>query len=62
VKVEILVDPTSFQAILLDVTNKTNTMLQVAWNTVSIITPDQTQTPLRPDQALGNVEPGAKVD
>lgn len=58
---EILVDATSFQAVLLDLTNKTDAPLQVAWDQISIIGPDHAQNPLRPDGALGAVEPGAKV-
>jgi hypothetical protein len=61
VKSEILVDPTSFQAILFDVTNKTEQPLQVAWDRISITGPDGVQNPLRPDVGVGAVEPGAKV-
>src|SRR5579871_4207303 len=61
VKSEILVDPTSFQAILLDITNKTDADIQVAWGQISIIGPDGMQTPLRPDSQVEAVQPGAKV-
>jgi hypothetical protein len=61
VKAEILVDPTSFQAILLDVTNKTEQPLAVQWPGVSIVGPDGSQNPLRPDAPVPVVEPGAKV-
>jgi hypothetical protein len=61
VKAEILVDPTSFQAILLDLTNKTEVPLQVQWDQISMIAPDHTQMPLRPDGGLGAVEPTARV-
>lgn len=61
VRTEILVDATSFQAVLLDLTNKTDVPLAVAWNQISIIGPDHAQNPLRPDGSLGAVEPGAKV-
>jgi len=60
-KSEILVDPTSFQAVLLDLTNKTEQPLQVAWDQVSITGPDGTQSPLRPDVGAGAIEPGAKL-
>ena len=61
VKAEILVDPTSFQAILLDLTNKTEVPLQVQWTQISIVSPDHTQMPLAPDSGLGAVEPTARV-
>ncbi|HWE26864.1 MAG TPA: hypothetical protein VHB97_02630 [Polyangia bacterium] len=61
VRAEILVDATSFQAVLLDLTNKTEVPLQVAWDQISIVGPDRAQNPLRPDAPLGAVEPGAKV-
>jgi hypothetical protein len=61
VKSEILVDPTSFQSVLLDVGNKTDVPLQVDWMAISITGPDGNQTPLHPDVGLGAVEPGAKV-
>jgi hypothetical protein len=61
VKAEILVDPTSFQAILLDVTNKTEVPLQVQWDQISMVAPDHTQMPLHPDGGLGAVEPTARV-
>jgi hypothetical protein len=61
VRSEILVDPTSFQAILLDITNKTDQTLSVNWSAVSIIGPDGTQTPLHPDSAAPSVEPNARL-
>jgi hypothetical protein len=61
VKSEILVDATSFQAILLDLTNKTEQPLQVGWDRISITGPDGVQTPIKPDTGLGEIEPGAKV-
>ncbi len=61
VRAEILVDPTSFQAVLLDVMNKTEQPLAVAWDQISMVMPDHTQNPIRPDGPLGAVEPGAKV-
>ena len=61
IKSEILVDPTSFQAVLLDLTNKTDSPLQVARDQISMIAPDHTQTPIKPDTGLGAVEPGARL-
>ncbi len=61
VKLGVLVDPTSFQAIAIDVTNKTDLPLQVRWGQISMVAPDQSQIALAPDQKLGDVEPGAKV-
>ncbi len=61
VRSELLVDPTSFQAILLDLTNKTDADLYVAWDQIAVVGPDGMQTPLHPDTQLGAVQPGAKV-
>jgi hypothetical protein len=61
VKTEILVDPTSFQAVLLDLTNKTEVPLEVRWDQISIIGPDHSQMPVHADVGLGAIEPGAKV-
>jgi hypothetical protein len=61
VKLELRADPTEFKAVALDVTNKTDAALQVGWDQISMIGPDQVQNPLRPQQPIGAVEPGAKV-
>jgi hypothetical protein len=62
VKSEILVDPTSFQAVLLDLTNKTEAPIQIGWDQISIVRPDHTQQPLRPDAPMPpSVEPGAQL-
>jgi len=61
VKSELLVDPTSFQAILLDLTNKTEVPLQVQWSQISMIGPDKSQVPVHPDTTIGAVEPGARI-
>jgi hypothetical protein len=61
VKSEILVDPTSFQAILLDLTNKTDLPLDVRWREIAIVGPDHIQAPIRPDGPVGPVEPQAKL-
>jgi hypothetical protein len=62
VKSEILVDPTSFQAVLLDLTNKTDAPIQVGWDQISIVGPDHTQRPLKPDSPMPpTVEPSAQL-
>lgn len=48
-RTEILVDPTSFQAIALDITNKTDAPVAVNWAGIYVITPDHTQQWLKPD-------------
>jgi hypothetical protein len=59
---EILVDPTSFQAVLLDLTNKTDQPIQVGWEQISIVGPDHTQTPLKPDAPMPPaIEPAARL-
>jgi hypothetical protein len=60
-KAEILVDPTSFQAVLLNITNKTDQVLGVAWDQVTMINPDGVASPIKPDGQLGWVQPGTKV-
>ncbi len=61
VKAEILVDPTSFQAILLDLTNKTDQTMGVNWDQISIINPDGVATAVKPDSQLGWIQPGTKI-
>jgi hypothetical protein len=59
---EILVDPTSFQAVLLDLTNKTEAPITVGWEQISIVGPDHTQMPLKPDAPMPpTVEAGARL-
>ncbi len=60
-KSEILVDPTSFQAVMFKLTNKTDADVMVQWNAISMVAPDRSQQPLAPDNGLGPVEPGASV-
>jgi hypothetical protein len=61
-KSEILVDPTSFQAVLLDLTNKTDAPIQVGWDQISIVGPDHAQQPLRPDAPMPpTLEPSAQL-
>lgn len=61
VKAEIRLDPTEFRAIAFDVTNKTDVPLQIVWDQISVVAPDSQQRPVRPQGALGAVEPGAKL-
>jgi len=61
IKSEILVDPTSFRAILLDITNKTEAPLDIGWGQISLIGPDKTAIPIHPDQRLGPIEPGTRA-
>jgi len=61
VKSEILVDATSFKAILLDLTNKTDQPLGVQWDQIVMTGPDQVARPLRPDTSLNAVDAGRKV-
>jgi hypothetical protein len=64
IKAEILVDPTSFQAILLDVTNKTDVPLQINWAGIFVVGPMEQGAPqaqVQPDAPLPPVEPGAKA-
>jgi hypothetical protein len=60
IKTEILVDPTSFQAILYDLTNKTDQPIQVDWANVVVVTPDGNQMSVRPDGSVGGIDPGMK--
>jgi len=60
VKAEILVDGAA-EAVLLDVTNKTDQVLQVEWAQISLARPDRTETTLRPDVDLGWIQPGEKL-
>lgn len=59
-RAEILVDPTSFQAILLIITNLTAEPMMVQWNEISVIGPDRVARPLRPDVGVGRIEPYTK--
>jgi hypothetical protein len=62
VKTEILVDPTNFQSILIVLTNKTDQMLGVAWDQITIINPDGVATNVRPDMQLNmGVQAGTKL-
>jgi hypothetical protein len=61
VRAEILVDPTTFQAIALDLINKTDQILEVQWTQITMTGPDGSTLPLRPDADLGWVQPSSKV-
>lgn len=62
VKTELLVDPTNFRAIALDVTNKTDGPLQIQWDNITYINPDGTEGKLHPDSAVPPADPGAKIE
>ena len=59
-RAEILVDPTSFQAILLIITNLTPEPMMVQWHQIAVIGPDRIARPLRPDVGVGRIEPYTK--
>jgi hypothetical protein len=59
VRTELLVDPTNFQSILMVVSNKTDQMLSVAWDQISIIDPNGVATSLRPDIQMNLGVPAA---
>jgi hypothetical protein len=61
IKAELLVDPTSFQAVAFDLTNKTESPIEVSWSQISIVGPDKVQNTLHSDSPLGAVESGARV-
>jgi hypothetical protein len=61
VRVEVLVDPTSFQSILLIITNRTPEPLTVNWHLITIIGPDRVARQLRPDEGLGRIDPYTKA-
>jgi hypothetical protein len=58
VRAEILFDPATQHAILLDVTNKTDQVLQVEWSRISLTRTDGLRTRPRPDVDLGWIRPG----
>ncbi len=59
VRAEILLDPTSARAILFDLTNKSDQVLQVEWAHITMRRSDGTATSLRPQEDLGWILPGA---
>jgi len=60
VRAELLVDPTGQRAILIDVTNKTDQLLQVQWTSVTMTRSDGLTTTPRPDVDVGWIAPGGK--
>jgi hypothetical protein len=60
VKAEILVDVAA-GAVLLDITNKTDEVLQVEWAAITLTRSDGRVTSLRPDVDLGWIQPQATV-
>jgi hypothetical protein len=61
IRAEWLLDPTSFQAMVVHLTNKTEVPLQLAWNDLILIGPDGTEAPLRAEGRVEPVESGATV-
>jgi hypothetical protein len=62
VRAEILVDPTGARAILLDLTNKTDQVLQVDWGKITMTRSDGSSTSPRPHVDLGWIPPGATIN
>ena len=62
VRAEILVDPTGARAILLDLTNKTDQVLQVEWGKITMTRSDGSSTSPRPHVDLGWILPGATAN
>jgi hypothetical protein len=60
VRVEILVDVAT-AAVLLEVTNKTDEVLQVDWAAITLTRSDGRVTSLRPDVDLGWIQPHAMI-
>jgi hypothetical protein len=61
VRAEFLIDPTGARAILLDLTNKTDLVLQVEWAQITMRRSDGGSTSLRPQSDLGWILSGATV-
>jgi len=59
-KVEILPDPTSFQAILVDVTNKTTGQIAIGFDRLRIIDPEKNEVMLHPDATVPAIDPGVR--
>lgn len=58
---ELLVDPTGRRTILLDLTNKTDQVLQVEWTQITMKRSNGNATSLHPQTDLGWIRPGATV-
>ena len=61
VRLEVLVDATSFEAVLLVMTNRTPEPLIVNWGQISIIGPDRIARGIHPDEGVGPIEPYTKT-
>ena len=61
IRTELLLDPVNFQAVLLDITNKTAEEVQVDWRQVAMVMPDHMQLPLRPDGPVAPIQAGGRV-
>ena len=59
VRIQLLVDPTGARAVLLDITNQTDQVLQVEWAKIVMKRSDGSSTSLRPETDLGWIVPGA---
>jgi len=59
VRAEILVDPTQARAVRLELTNRTDQVLQVAWTQIAMNRFEGGATSLRPQMDLGWILPGA---
>ncbi len=60
-RTELLIDATNFQAVLIDLTNKTSAELMVDWRRIAMVTPDRLEIPLHPDASVPAIEPGGRV-
>ena len=60
-RAELLIDPAGAEAVLCDLTNKTDQVLQVDWAHLAVIHAGGSVTSLRPDVDLGWIQPGAKL-
>lgn len=61
VRTDVVVDPTIWKSILLEVTNKTNQDLVVMWQDVRIISPDGGQRPIRSCASQNQIKSGARI-
>ena len=59
-RAEILVDPTSFQSILVIITNLTPEPMMLQWQGIAVIGPDRVARSLRPDVRVDRIEPYTK--
>jgi hypothetical protein len=61
VKACFLIDPTGARAIYLDLTNKTDQVVQVEWAKIAMTRSDESFTTPRPEVDLGWIAPGATL-